>query len=811
MRHPLVPVAICYGGGIILGHVLEGLVYWPGLLVVAWLGALVYVAWVGIRPFLLSPVFVLAGATHYTLQTAVISPYDLRALLGGEPICARLMGVLETAPQRRVQQHGDQERNRSTAQLLVRRLCREGQFWEPAHGRVFVSTPGVLSPAFFSGQEVEVTGVLQAPERPVAEGLFDYRAFLGAQGIYYLLRVSSTNDWRLVPGAAPRSPPIHERFSTWAAAQLAQGLPEEDLALRLLWDMSLGWRTALNGEVAEPFMQSGTMHIFAISGFHVALIGWSLIGLLQVCRLPRALCGCVVIPVLWFYAAATGWPASGVRSSIMMTVLILGWSLNRPGDLLNSLAAAALLILIWDPQQLFQIGFQLSFFVVLSLILFGPCLRELQAKLLQPDPFLPDRLRPAWQQRLAGPLRYLTGSLGSSLAAWVGSLPLVAYYFHYLNPVAILANLVVLPLGALALTSCMASLLVGAWWVGLAELFNHSGWFWMYAMIRASEWAAEIPWGWWYVPAPSLPGLILYYGLMIGTLVGGWRKPGWRRVMVWGGVGLALIVCFQWLQGRNEFRLVVLPLNGGDGGVLTGPNCGGAVLIDGGNLNASETVTIPYLKARGINRLSSLLLTHGDVRHVGGAESIALHFRVGRVYASSVPFRSLAYRRLLEALAVSGRLQTVRPGGRAGLWRVLYPGLEDNFSRADDKPMVLLGEFYGTRVLWISDLSAAGQNALLNRHPDLRAEVVISGLPVKSQPLSDGFLEMVQPKIVVVVDANYPAYEQASMQVRQRLARYPGEVIYTREAGAVTLVLKKNGWKVFRTNEGEVLPSRLDQ
>src|SRR5512139_4021674 len=144
MRHPLVPVAIYYGAGIILGRGVEGLVYWPGLLVAAWLGALVYVAWVGARPYLVSPVFVLAGAAHYTLQTAVISPYDLRTLLGEEPVYARLVGVLETAPQRRVQQRGEEERNRSTAQLQVRRLCREGRSWEPAHGWVFASTPGVL-------------------------------------------------------------------------------------------------------------------------------------------------------------------------------------------------------------------------------------------------------------------------------------------------------------------------------------------------------------------------------------------------------------------------------------------------------------------------------------------------------------------------------------------------------------------------------------------------------------------------------------------------------------------------------------------
>src|SRR5260221_6202756 len=135
--------------------------------------------------------------------------------------------------------------------------------------------------------------------------------------------------------------------------------------------MTLGWKTALNNEVADPFMRSGTMHIFAISGLHIALIAGILVSLLRVLKVPRAACGLIVIPLIWAYTGVTGWQASAIRSTVMMTIIIAGWSLKRPSDLLNSLAAAAFIILLWEPQQLFQASFQLSFSVVLSLALFG--------------------------------------------------------------------------------------------------------------------------------------------------------------------------------------------------------------------------------------------------------------------------------------------------------------------------------------------------------------------------------------------------------------------------------------------------------
>src|SRR5262249_50136851 len=147
-------------------------------------------------------------------------------------------------------------------------------------------------------------------------------------------------------------------------------------------------------------------HIFAISGLHIAFIAAILVSLLRVLRMARSWCGGVVIPLIWFYTAATGWQPSAIRSTIMMTIIIGGWALRRPTDLLNSLATAGFVILLLDPQQLFGASFQLSFFVVLSIALLHPPLQRLQARWLQNDPFLPPGEVPRWKRWLKSQARH---------------------------------------------------------------------------------------------------------------------------------------------------------------------------------------------------------------------------------------------------------------------------------------------------------------------------------------------------------------------------------------------------------------------
>ena len=489
MKRPLVAATSAYAAGVLLAQIFH-----PPLMALGASACGVLVAALSFRRCrgrLIWPLLTIAGWTNLMLHTAVISPNDLRTVLGSADAIVTVRGTLTETPHLKIAERDGEQTEHTLAQVRVSEL-RGGDTWQPAKGKIIVTTPSALPEQYFSGQSVEIAGVISRPPPPLAEGLFDYRDHLQTRGIYYQLKTSGSDDWS--PGAAPvKNPPLTDRFLTWAKRTLATGMPAEDEPLRLLWAMTLGWRTAFTGDISEPFLQAGTMHMFAIDGLRIALISGMIVALLRGLQLARAGCGLIAVPLIWFYTAATGWESPAIRASVMMTIVIGGWALQRPTDLINSLAAAALLILAWDPRQLFEAGFQLAFFVVLIIGLLTPPLNQSCDQLLRHDPMLPDERLPRWRRTLTAFFRMLARYGTVSFAAWIGSIPLSALYFHLFSPISTPANLVAVPLGTLALMSNLGALVCGAWFPWATEMFNHSAWFFMVAMTKASVLATQIP------------------------------------------------------------------------------------------------------------------------------------------------------------------------------------------------------------------------------------------------------------------------------------------------------------------------------
>jgi len=278
MKLPLVAVVSGYVVGLLLAGIFRPpLIALFGIAFAAFIAALVLEKF---RPWLLWLLIVLAGWTNLASRTAIVSPNDLRTLLGNTNAIVTVHGTLIETPHLRITEHDGQQTERSVAQIRVTALCRDAD-WRPADGLILVTTPGVLSDVYFAGQPVEVNGVIGRPPLPLAEGLFDYRDYLETRGIHYQLKTGSTNGWRLGSFALPHSP-LTDRFLNWSRRTLALGLPVEDQPLRLLWAMTLGWRTALTADISEPFLRAGTMHLFAIDGLRIALISGMLVALLRV-------------------------------------------------------------------------------------------------------------------------------------------------------------------------------------------------------------------------------------------------------------------------------------------------------------------------------------------------------------------------------------------------------------------------------------------------------------------------------------------------------------------------------------------------
>ncbi len=321
IKRPLGIVAVLYACGVLIGNYVPLPVYCLLAISAVLLTGVVLAP--RLRPHLVRLLFIFIGWTNFACHTALINPNDLRVLLGNDPQLLTLRGTLAETPQLRVYPGDDGDSLRTTAKLDVTAIESQGPpaLRRPASGQIVVITDGELPEKFFRGQEVQIDGVVAPPPLPIAEGLFDYREYLKRQEIYFELKAKSSNDWQLA-GSPKISPPISDRFKKWAKAALAIGRPEADTPLHLEQALTLGEKSYLTDDIAEPFMQAATFHIFAVDGLRMIILFGIFFRALRWLRVPRNICSAIILPILWFYVHLTGWPASAIRAAIMLTIVI---------------------------------------------------------------------------------------------------------------------------------------------------------------------------------------------------------------------------------------------------------------------------------------------------------------------------------------------------------------------------------------------------------------------------------------------------------------------------------------------------------
>ncbi len=751
-----------------------------GLCVDAWLeppafaAALVVVlalaSWLALarsRAWLLLVALAACGTWHHA-SWRIIGPTDIASLAGPEPRLAIVRGIVSsvdigTADPRRpdgwVPAHG-------TIELAA---CRFGDGTErPVQGTARWRMSNASGLELREGMEAAFSGVLAEPPGAVLPGGFDSADHFGTMGIHRELRMDSTRDVEILnPGTGPD---LGDRFLAWAHGALSRGLPDDD-ASRLIRAQALGWKPGLTRELATPFLRAGTLHVFAISGLHIALVAALVVQVLRLFGVGRGACGFIVIPVAWGYVAATGWQASAVRSAVMATVVAAGWALRRPSDLPNSLAAAALLILVADPSQLFQPGFQLSFAVVGGMAWGTRPIETVLARWIAFDPLVPESHWPRWR-RIAEPLRrLLVLNLASSLAAWCSSLPLVVHHFHLVSPVSLLANLVVVPLSSLCLTANAATLATAPWWPGLSEWFNQSAWVWMNGMEWASQRAAALPFGHWYVASPEWPWWIGYVAAAAIAIRWESIQARARRWAAGSVAAWAVAAACVWIRGLGEARIVVPA-----GGEFVFHERGfSSVLVDCGPRGFGERVAVPWLRTRGIGRLGEGVLAVAETRFRGAWEEID---------AELSPRRCSEARRGAAESGPGEAREAIRAGWQGGPWKAVWPKAGLPGRRADDVSAVLVGDVCGVRCLLVPALGETAQRALARSDSAaIRADVVIADVPTHGEPLVPEFLAAVQPRLVIVGCGSRPASRRLSASVRARLRAGSWRVHFTDEEG----------------------------
>ncbi|MEP6810717.1 MAG: ComEC/Rec2 family competence protein, partial [Chthoniobacterales bacterium] len=599
---------------------------------------------------------------------------------------------------------------------------------------------------------------LQPLERPRNPGEFDMRSYLRRRDVHYVLVAHSLDNGRVV--ARNRGNPLLRAAHAsrhWMENALSQGVEDSPELTGLINAMVLGARAEAADEIEEQFQQTGTIHLFAVSGLHVGIVAYLLWTITQVLRLPRKWAVAFIIPALFFYSAITGLNTSSLRASVMAALLLGGIFFDRRVYPANSLAAAGVLILAFDTNQLFATGFELSFAVVSAIILGAQPLYRWMIRWTATDPFLPLSLLRPWQRLWQAGSRKIAGGASVSLAAWCGSIPLIWPYFYLVTPVSLFANMVVVPIAFFILTVALLSLLAAPLAHALSVIFNNANWALATAILASANFFTHAPAGHFYLETPH-------------------RARG----------ALA--------------EITVLDVGAGAAIHIRTPESDW--LIDSGAARDFKRVVRGYLRSRGINRLDGLLLTHGDARHLGGASSLERSFHPRVWIDNAAPDRSAAHKSLIayvEGQGIQRKFSSVAEELRFSknvTARILFPPAGFNAPNADDQATVVQIEVAQRwRILLSSDAGLATEDILTNGATDLTSDVLIKGQHHSGVSGSDEFLARVHPRLIVATSPEFPENERVKDDWAQSVADRGIKLFRQDQTGAVTLRFFRNHWE----------------
>jgi len=545
------------------------------------------------------------------------------------------------------------------------------------------------------GDEVEFTALAVRPDPPRNPGAMDYRSWLARRGMHMILRVDPA-----VPGAVLAHDRGHPVIAfSLRAREAARRILSIDLegapdVIGTIQGICLGITDGAPEGFTEEFRFTGTMHLFAVSGLHVGMVALILWFLLMMFRVPRSVAVALSVCVLFFYVTVTGCKDGSLRAATMVSLLMLGLVFFRRSPPVNTLAAAAFLQLAFDTNTLFSTGWQFSYAVVLAILLLEKPIRLRISGLYSPDPFLPQRLLTRAERFRFEGWREFSGLAAVSFAAWVGAILPTAVYFHLLSVSALGANLLAVPAAFAVLSLGMLALIGGSFSPWVAGAFNNANWLVAKALILIVRTSALIPGGHWFLgvepdsPRMSIPDL--------------------------GGASCALIQ-----EGWT------------------------ASMLDAGRRGDAVRTILPMVQSMGVNRITDLVISRSDARHLGGVPILAAEIGLGTTFLPPDHGRSPTARSLFASLRDAKHLQS-------GSDIDLSPHSSLRVLLAEGDRQVLRLMLGDLSILWLSD----GDPSLLAKVANLPEEALhaeILYLPLGGVSLDEGsrLIRRISPSVLI--------------------------------------------------------------
>ena len=525
----------------------------------------------------------------------------------------------------------------------------------------------------------------------------------------------------------------------------------------------IGDTSDLDYETKTDFTVSGIRHIVAVSGLHVSIL-FSFVGIVVFRkRLGSALMG---FPVLFLFAAMTGFTPSVSRACLMSGLMMVSLFLNREYDKETALAFAGLVLLIRNPLVIASVSYQLSFASVAGIFLVSPGVRKWMLSLLP--------------EKKGGKLRkYLVASVSTTLGATVMTVPLCALYFGCVSLAAVLTNLLVLWVISFVFYGLILLCLLSTFWTGGAVFLGKGLSLLIRYVLLTARLIADFPLSAVYTRSPYIVAwLVFVYVLLALFLASRNRQP--LQLGCCALLGLCLALMASWAEPRTDaVRFTVLDV--GQGQCLLLQSEGKNYLVDCGGSSDAEAadVAAETLLSQGISRIDALILTHYDRDHTGGVRNLLSRVEAELLILPAVPPEAEypANRTLFAAedMVLSSGETEIR------IFASRIPG-NDN-----ENSLCILFDTEKCDILITGDRDGFGERSLL-RHGDIPdVDILVAGHHGSKQATGAELLDAVRPEIVCISAGRNNLFGHPAPELLQRLETFGCTVYRTDLQGDILI------------------------
>jgi competence protein ComEC len=690
---------------------------------------------------------------------------------------------------------------------------------------------GESLPALRYGQKIEMDARVRRPRNFQNPGAFDYERYLARQDIYWTAS-GAAGTVRLLPGAC--GSPVAGWFMnlrTAALTRLASLYRGNEYDTGMMQAILVGQSYQLQKVWTEDYRATGTFHALVISGTHVAVLAAFFLFLLRICFVPESVALFFTVIAGWVYALVAGWQTPCIRSAAGLTLFMIGGYFYRERRIVNLLSAVAIAFLLFDPEQLFDASFQLTFLAVGFLAVFaapliaattGPLARGMRdLSDAARDPRLPPKVAQfrVEMRLIAATLRLRAGVPSRAALVLVSACARVAFfvfevvatsavvqaglalpmivYFHRVGVSGLSANALVIPIMGLVVPLGFMAMLTGFHWIAWL-----SG-----ALLEISRaivsWHAALE-PQWRIPAPPVWLALALSAALVAAAVarGKWLRSA-AFVCVAGLLALLLWSPFPADVEPGRLEMTVIDVGQGDSIFVAFPD-GKRMLVDGGGfpsyggqsrsrLDPGEDVVAPYLWGRHIRSLDVIASTHGHEDHIGGLPALVDAFHPREIWTGATPespgwakLRDAAQRNHARIVHKRGG-ETTRFGGAEIAVLAPTPDYAPAAAPGNNDSLVLQISYGQRSFLFTGDVEKRIENEMLAagalRHADVLKVAHHGSRTSTTQP----FLDAVRPAFSIISAGFENSYGNPSRDVVQRISQSGSMTYETDQDGLVSI------------------------